>query len=215
VIGRLRLGLCAILLSGCATARHPCGEGRACPEEQSCGLDGTCRPVGAPAARFARYLELPAIDWGWTRRDHPGSRSPDDDTLTIGGSERATVYLGFGPIPEDASLVDAVLHLHVIDAPGTRARFRLEDTLPFRGGTLSFRGAPPARRRLGRVEATPRTGQALLFELREARPDARHDGISAIHLAIGAVGRGAPAVVVASPRHADTRLRPRLELVLQ
>jgi len=215
VIGRRSLGLCAIVLAGCATARQPCGDRRPCPEEQSCGLDGTCRPVGTPAARFARYVELPAIDWGWTRRDHPRSRSPDDDTLTIGGTARATLYLSFGPIPEDASVVDAILHLHVVDAPGTRARFRLEDTLPFHGGTLSFRSAPSVRRRLGRVQSTPRADQALLFEVRGARPDARPDGTSAIHLAVGAVGRDAPAVVVASPRHADTRLRPRLELVLQ
>ena len=105
---------CALLASGCAGRGVDCLVGPSCPDGTECGVDGTCRPATAQAARFARYLALAPRDWGFTTRAHPRDRSPDRDTLLLGGAEGAAIYLAFGPVPEDAEIVGAVLALHVL-----------------------------------------------------------------------------------------------------
>ena len=206
--------------AGCAGS-STCTSGAGCREGTVCELDGQCRALTVdPELRLARSEALAPSDWGVTRNDRPANADGDLDSLALGGSPDAAVYLAFGPLPPEDVVIQAVLTLHPHESfagPRGPLRVAVQPIGHFRGETLTARSAPSAFGPPVALRPVPSgTERPLRFDVTTAVERARRAHAGRLYLALRLVRapRGAP-VRFASPRHPDPERRPRLSLLLR
>jgi hypothetical protein len=214
--------LTVVLLAAAGCGRpSPCTSAASCPEGTVCELDGQCRALTVdPELRLARSESLAPSDWGVTRNDQPGNADGDLDSLALGGSPDAAVYLAFGPLPPEQEVIHAVLTLHPhpsFAGPRGSVRVAVQPIGRFRGERLTARSAPSPFGPPVALRPVPTgTERPLRFDVTGAVERARRAFDGRLYLALRLVRapRGAP-VRFASPRHPDPDRRPRLSLLLR
>lgn len=203
--------LCAVVFvltaSACGASIEPCRGEASCPAGTVCEASGECRPLALdPMTRTARGTWLlPSLT-----RVFPTSADAGD-AIRLGAEARSTLFLSFGPLPDNARDATAALVL-TPHASFTRPTGPLTLVVD-RVRPLSSNALPePVTRRAGTRALGPDSRGVIRIDLSALVREASRAGVRTLDLALRAEGDA--AFRLASPSNLERDARPRLEVLV-